>query len=95
MYLEKVGTELGHNWNVGAEKSPGWNSMVEYFDTDLGLDVKPARVTGIRRIRHVLTHQWGELRTAELREKFGADPDTAWVSRQAALSAEVVTRNPR
>ncbi|MGW5924258.1 hypothetical protein ACWFPY_35140 [Nocardia fluminea] len=92
VYLEKVGTELGHNWNVGAEKSPGWNSMVEYFDTELGLDVKPARVTEIRRLRHILTHQRGELRTAELREKFGADPDTAWVSHQAALSAEVVTQ---
>ncbi|MFG2445242.1 hypothetical protein ACGFQG_20450 [Nocardia fluminea] len=66
--------------------------MGGYFDTELRLDVKPARVTEIRRLRHILTHQRGELRTAELRKKFGADPDTAWVSHQAALSAEVVTQ---
>ncbi len=92
VYLEKVGAELGHTWNVAAHKSPFWDTVVKYFATELGLDVEPARVKEIRRLRHILAHQRGELRTAELRKKFGAYPDTAWAGHQAELSPEMVTQ---
>ncbi len=43
VYLEKVGSELGHDWKAKDGKSPFWDSMTKYFATELGLTIETER----------------------------------------------------
>ncbi|WP_063010647.1 hypothetical protein [Nocardia nova] len=93
VYLEKVGSELGHDWKMKDGKSPFWDSMTKYFATEFGLTIETERTKEIRRLRHILAHQRGELRTKELREKYGTDPAfPRFPSHQAELSPATVTQ---
>jgi hypothetical protein len=51
----------------------GWRDMKQIFKT-FGVNVETGPVKRIRKIRHVLTHQRGELRTEQQRRRYALDP---------------------
>ncbi|MFA1538588.1 hypothetical protein [Actinomadura monticuli] len=53
-------------------QTPGWDVLVR-FHAELGNEIQPERVKFIRDLRHLLTHQRGELRTEEQRARFADD----------------------
>lgn len=79
VYLEKAGAEaLGRwshdgqrlTWKLGkSDESPRWPALVAVHDV-LGSDVADEKVAQVRALRHLLTHQRGEFRTAEQRARF-------------------------
>jgi hypothetical protein len=83
--------------------SPPWRTLVGGHQL-LGNEVETERVRHIRALRHLLTHQRGELRTEEMRERFAADSllatdmdtgeeiwDRAYVGGRVQLSSETVS----
>ncbi|MDL4815983.1 hypothetical protein [Actinomadura opuntiae] len=87
VYLEQAGQEaLDRYWwtdeagqkyrmllhTKGAQQSPRWPTLVR-FHKELGNNVETDRVRFIRDLRHLLTHQRGELRTEERRVRFADD----------------------
>jgi hypothetical protein len=63
------------------QESPRWATVSQFYEERLGYAF-PAEVQHIRRLRHVLVHQRGELRSEEQRRQFGdTKQDTEeWVS---------------
>lgn len=53
-------------------RSPGWGTLVKGHKL-IRVDIATERVQHIRALRHMLTHQRGELRTEAMRERFTAD----------------------
>jgi hypothetical protein len=60
----------------GAEpvSEPGWRDLKGIFEL-LELNIEPRQVKRIRKVRHVLTHQRGELRTEDQRRQYALDPN--------------------
>lgn len=75
VYLEKAADEVlrWHHlkWQRPEERSPEWKDLVKFYRDQLAVEVASQRIREIRRMRHILTHQRGELRTRELRKQFG------------------------
>lgn len=76
--------------------SAGWRELVE-FHSFLGNDIAPPAVRKIRDLRHMLTHQRGEIRTDEQRLRFrddmaegGADDTT-----ESFIGGNVLLGEPR
>jgi len=80
IYLEKASEEVLRRarlqWKLRGGRSPNYNDIVEFYRSQLGVDVGTTEVRRIRQLRHILTHQRGELRTKEAREQFGSSEDT-------------------
>lgn len=74
--LNRRGIELGRK---KGRPSPDWNDLVRMHKL-IGNDVETHRIKYIRSLRHMLTHQRGELRTEEMRTKY-ADGDAIRESR--------------
>jgi hypothetical protein len=77
VYLEKSLDEaLARRLRVRVKRpageSPRWKTLVEGHEL-LGNEIATERIRHIRALRHMLTHQRGELRTEEIRKKFVAD----------------------
>ena len=75
----------------GAEpvNEPGWRDLKEIFEL-LELNVEPNSVKRIRKVRHVLTHQRGELRTEDQRRQYALDPEEPIPSYVIELNEERV-----
>ncbi len=77
VYLEKAIDEV--LWKHGLRLRPGsivrWHDMSRFYKQHLGIEVETNEVRQIRDLRHLLTHQRGELRTTGQREQFGRSPD--------------------
>lgn len=78
VYLEKgameVLTPLGFAFRAGRFESPSWQALTDVHER-LGNRINTDPVHYVRALRHLLTHQRGELRTPELREKFALEPE--------------------
>nr|BEK62792.1 hypothetical protein KPHV_00190 [Kitasatospora purpeofusca]BEK71237.1 hypothetical protein KPHV_84640 [Kitasatospora purpeofusca] len=61
---------------TGKQESPGWG-VIRDAHAIFGNDIDTAEVKYIRELRHVLTHQRGELRTDAARERFAYQPADA------------------
>ncbi|WP_431933697.1 hypothetical protein [Nonomuraea jabiensis] len=68
--LHRVGLDLTRKPN---RPSPDWKILVAIHKA-FGSDVETERVKHIRALRHMLVHQRGELRTAEMRDRFAEGP---------------------
>lgn len=55
--------------------SPPWGSIVKVY-AHFGIDANSEEVRYVRSLRHLLTHQRGELRTKEMRSKFAEEFDS-------------------
>ncbi|MFF3058314.1 hypothetical protein [Streptomyces sp. NPDC057909] len=67
---EKDGQRVSLRLAVGKnQESPGWRTIVAAHRV-LGTIVDTDSVKEVRALRHLLTHQHGELRTEEIRERF-------------------------
>lgn len=78
VYLEKSANEVitlcGYKFKLSDRRdSPHWGALVKVHQS-LGNDVESPGVRYVRDLRHLLTHQRGELRTSCLREKFSQEP---------------------
>lgn len=78
VYLEKAADEA-LTWHhepplrrARGEESPRWGKIRAFYER-LGVDLSEVR--DVRRLRHLLTHQRGELRTEERRAAWGSDED--------------------
>jgi hypothetical protein len=85
VYLEKAGGEVlrAHRkkWDVTPGQSPWWADMVKFYRRALKVEIDAEPVARIRRLRHVLAHQRGELRTADLRARYASADETAlWLA---------------
>jgi hypothetical protein len=89
VYLEKAANEVRKVHGLGdLEGKRGflnWNDLRDFYKEHLGLSIDTAEVTRIRKLRHLLTHSRGELRTEADRNAFG-DQTEIFPSRQAKLS---------
>ncbi|WP_063047917.1 hypothetical protein [Nocardia pseudovaccinii] len=93
VYLEKTGTEVGHDWKVAESQSPRWGQLKAFFRKELSIVVDTTTVQEIRDLRHILTHLRGELRTKEHRSRFGKMLSfPSYPSHRAELSPETVTQ---
>lgn len=77
VYLEKSLDEvLGRRMRARVKRSPGksprWDVLVKGHEL-IESNVSTERVQHIRALRHILTHQRGELRTETMRARFAAD----------------------
>jgi hypothetical protein len=84
VYLEQAGSEVlrAHRkaWKVKEGRSPEWRDLVGFYDA-LGVDLRAEPVVRIRQLRHLLAHQRGELRTADLRARYASIDETAgWLA---------------
>lgn len=73
VYLSKACTEVLRAHGVELADEPGWRDLKEILNV-LGVKVETGPIRRIRKIRHVLTHQRGELRTEEQRRQYALDP---------------------
>lgn len=106
VYLEKAvdavlnrEVELGNGergrlrWNVKPHRSPTWESIVKVHGV-LGCDLNTPTVKYVRELRHLLTHQRGELRTDQQRLGFSQDAGNrrglSGTDRDVSLSARRV-----
>ena len=77
VYLEKslgevLACRLRARVKMQPGRSPGWDALVRGHKL-IGVNVSTERVQHIRALRHLLTHQRGELRTEAMRARFAAD----------------------
>jgi hypothetical protein len=76
VYMEKAADgvleqyELSLTADAEQGRSPEWRELVKLFRL-LGAEIETEEVRRVLALRHVLTHQRGELRTKKLREAFG------------------------
>lgn len=79
VYFDKVTHEAlrsqGLKWNTEGGRSPDWDALKSFWRQHMAVKVETNRMKTIRRIRNILTHQRGELRTDELRRRFGGCDD--------------------
>jgi hypothetical protein len=70
-------------------QSPSWPTLVRLFDA-LGFNIDTPEVKYIRALRHLLTHQRGQLRTEEQRIKFVSEADKEdWLVGDAYVGGDV------
>lgn len=96
VYLDSVGSEMlsrqGYKWDLRKESdSVRYGTVRDFYRDCLKVTIDTAEVRDIRELRHILTHQRGELRTAEQREKFGSNDDSTPFD-LAQLDGERVTQ---
>ena len=77
VYLEKsldevFGRKLRARVKRPPGRSPSWETLVRGHKL-IGANVSIERVQHVRALRHILTHQRGELRTETMRARFAAD----------------------
>ncbi|MEH3140932.1 MAG: hypothetical protein PGN37_12280 [Mycobacterium kyogaense] len=79
VYFDKVTHEAlrsqGLKWSTEGGRSPDWDALTSFWRRHMAVKVETNRMKTIRRIRNILTHQRGELRTDELRRRFGGRDD--------------------
>jgi hypothetical protein len=91
VYMEKAADEVlkqyGLKLAADAEqgRSPEWRELIKLYGL-LGAEIETEEVKRVLALRHVLTHQRGDLRTKKLREDFG-DPE-AGRSQKADLTQQ-------
>lgn len=77
VYLEKVSAEVLRSgqmgWSDEDGRSPEWNLLVRFARQCISVKVNTNRILAIRKMRNIFTHQRGELRTARLQQRFGAN----------------------
>lgn len=96
VYLEKSALEVvgryGFQFSTGRLESPPWSQLKAVHEV-LGTKIDPDPVRYVRSLRHLLTHQRGELRTPESREKFVHESeDDHRYGREVALDPQRVTQ---
>ena len=73
VYLEKALHEVAE-YRVGAtvvgERSPEWNKLKSIYRSVFKTDPDPVDVRAVTRLRNLLTHRRGELRTDSLRAQY-------------------------
>jgi hypothetical protein len=93
VYLEKAANEVRRVHGLadleGRRGFLTWGDLRTFFKDHLDLSIDTAEVERIRKLRHLLTHSRGELRTEAERKAF-SDPSEVFPSRQAKLSQEQV-----
>ncbi len=89
VYLEKAANEVRRVHGLpdleGRRGFLNWGDLRAFYKEHLGLSIDTAEVERIQKLRHLLTHSPGELRTEAERKAFG-DPNEVFPSRQAKLS---------
>jgi hypothetical protein len=70
-------------------ESPGWGVLVRVHRA-IGTNIQPERVEYALALRHILTHQRGELRTQEQRDRFQQEADPSdWMVGEAYVGGDV------
>jgi hypothetical protein len=93
VYLEKAMEEmlLAHGYTAAEytnTRTPSWDEITDFYKRALGVHLKgEQRLRDVRRLRNILTHKRGGLRTDEDRERFGKDED-GWIGDHVQLTAE-------
>jgi hypothetical protein len=95
VYLEKSANEVispcGYKFKLSdGRDSPNWWALVKVHRS-LGNNVDTRDVRYVRDLRHLLTHQRGELRTSDLRKKFSQESSDSFRD----YSSEVPLSQPR
>ena len=89
VYLEKAANEVRKLHGLADLKGRrgflNWGDLRDFYKDHLGLDIDTDEIKHIRKLRHLLTHSRGELRTEADRKAFG-DQSEVFPSRQATLS---------
>lgn len=96
VYLEKSALEVvrryGFQLKTGRLESPSWLDLKAVHEV-IGNRIDPDPVQYVRSLRHLLTHQRGELRTPGSRAKFADESeDDHSYKREVGLSKQRVTR---
>lgn len=90
IYLEKEREEVlraqGQAVDIG-ERSPWWRELNEFYE-QLQAPIETEEIEGIRRLRDLLVHRRGELRTPEQRAEFARETDLL-----GAINVEVSERS--
>jgi hypothetical protein len=89
MYIGKACSELLHVHGAQPGRELRWGDLGEIFK-QVNVKIDRGPVKRIRKIRHVLTHQRGELRTEELRRQYAISPNEKIPSYVIDLSEERV-----
>jgi hypothetical protein len=93
VYMEKAANEVRKVHGLADLKGKGgfltWGDLKAFYKDHLGLSIDTAEVKRIRKLRHLLTHSRGELRTEADRMAFG-DQAEVFPSCQAKLSRDQV-----
>ena len=96
VYLEIGALEAirrhGFGFRTGRLESPSWSDLKKVHEF-LGTTIDPEPVQYVRSLRHLLTHQRGELRTPESREQFAheSEGDRSY-RREVTLDKQRVTQ---
>jgi hypothetical protein len=71
VYVEKVREEICRHQGcpLAIEDQVRWRTLESFF-ASLSVNIEPADVGRVRRLRHLLTHRRGELRTDKHRRQF-------------------------
>jgi len=92
VYLEQVCDEVPSHLAKQCRQEPRWGDLRRFF-ARLDISIETDEINRIRSLRHLLTHQRGELRTEASRAKFaGATSPYSLESPIVDLSEEVVTQ---
>ena len=80
-YLEQAAEEVlsAHGCTFprrDPQESPKWGELRDFCLHYLGVDISTDEVCVIRQLRHILTHQQGELRTEKTRSVYSEGPET-------------------
>jgi hypothetical protein len=73
VYAGKACREVLLAHGAAPVNEPGWRDLKEMFEL-LELKIESGPIKRIRKVRHVLTHQRGELRTEDQRRQYALDP---------------------
>ena len=100
VYLERAADEV-LRWlqepplhRFKSEESPRWATIRQFYEERLGCTF-PIEIQQIRRLRHILVHQRGELRSEEQRSQFGdaeEDAEKWFPADEVQLTEESVLR---
>lgn len=79
LYLADALTEAqqrrGENPIFKAGKQPRWPELCRAYKAVFGLEIETGQVKQLRDLRHLLTHQRGQLRTKAQREQYATSDD--------------------
>lgn len=93
VYLEQAANDIlrrrGAKFDLKPGRTPQWPDLVDFYADDVGAAINTAQVAHVRELRHLLTHQRGELRTDDQRARFGAAGGV--LSYRAELNPTVTT----
>ena len=76
VYVSKAAREVIEAHGAGLEGNPRWRDAKDVFKL-LGVNVEMRPVKRVFKVRNVLTHQRGELRTEQQRKDYALDPKEA------------------